>query len=77
MLQLKLILLAVVVTLATAQYKIEPKPIDQLIVQGRDATRGQFPFYVYLEVVVLPAVCGASLISGIFFVQDKVKGCTE
>lgn len=61
MLHVKLILLAVVVTLATAQYKIEPR-----IVQGHDAIRGQFPFYVYLEVIILPqsgAICGASLIS--------------
>lgn len=68
MFQVKLILLlaVVAVTLAADQSKIESNSIDQLIVQGHNATRGQFPFYVYLEAFIFPqgiAMCGASLIS--------------
>lgn len=68
----KLILLLVVVTtLATAQLQTRSEEkvslsIEPFIVHGRDAIRGQFPFYVYLEVIALPeglAICGASLIS--------------
>lgn len=56
----KLFVLAVVAALATADYQIEPR-----IVQGRDAVRGQFPFYVFLEILVPQGVasCGGSLIS--------------
>lgn len=54
------LLLAVVATLAAAEYKIEPR-----IVQGHDAARGQFPFYVLLEIVMPQGIasCGGSLIS--------------
>lgn len=60
MLGAKLTLLSALVALATAEYHIEPR-----IVQGHNASRGQFPFYVLLE-VPLPqgmATCGGSLIS--------------
>lgn len=69
MIQLKLIsLLIVTVTLAKAEFEFEHKQnsIEPFIIEGRNATRGQFPFYVYLEVVNLPIshqICGASLIS--------------
>lgn len=56
----KLFVLVVVAALATADYQIEPR-----IVQGRDAVRGQFPFYVFLEILVPQGIasCGGSLIS--------------
>lgn len=60
MLHAKLLFLAVAVTLATAKYEITPR-----IVQGHDAERGQFPFYVFLELYETEGVanCGGSLIS--------------
>lgn len=60
MFQTKFLLLAVVAALATAEYDIESR-----IVQGHDAARGQFPFYVYLRVLVPQGLvsCGGSLIS--------------
>lgn len=60
MLRAKFFLVAIVATLATAEYQIESR-----IVQGRDAARGQFPFYVFMQVVVPQgiAACGGSLIS--------------
>jgi secreted trypsin-like serine protease len=62
MFQAKLLLLLAVVatTIATAEYKIESR-----IVQGNDAARGQFPFYVFLQVMMPQGVgsCGGSLIS--------------
>lgn len=71
MIQVKFsILLAVLATLVIAQSQIDSEhktdSIETLIVHGRDASRGQFPFYVYLEVISLPEgimICGASLIS--------------
>lgn len=67
MLQVKLLLLAIAGTLATAENKINPR-----IVKGQDAAHAQFPFYAYLEVRTLsedgPAIvdCGGSLISNEF-----------
>lgn len=60
MFRAKLFLLAVVAVLATADHKIEPR-----IVQGRNAERGQFPFYVFIQIVVKDGAmqCGGSLIS--------------
>lgn len=60
MFRAKFLLLAIVATLATAEYKIQPR-----IVQGKDAARGQFPFYVFMQVVMPQGVaaCGGSLIS--------------
>lgn len=60
MLQAKFFLLAIVAALASAEYKIEPR-----IIQGHDAVRGQFPFYVFLEILMPQGVasCGGSLIS--------------
>lgn len=60
MFQAKILLLAVLVSFAAAEYKIEPR-----IVQGHDAARGQFPFFVLMEVQVPQgiAMCGGSLIS--------------
>lgn len=40
----KFLFLAIVATLTTAEYKIQGK-----IVNGHDASRGEFPFYVFLE----------------------------
>lgn len=66
MFQAKLLLLTVVAVLVAAEYKIEPR-----IVQGQDALRGQFKFYVFLEMFKLSGMfgdfsmsrCGGSLIS--------------
>lgn len=60
MFRAKLILFAAVFALATAEYNIEPR-----IVQGHDAARGQFPFYVQLEIIIPQGIagCGGSLIS--------------
>lgn len=65
MFQTKLILLIVVALIATSkafrehQLKIEPR-----IVEGHNAERGQFPYYVYLEIIAPEgSVCGGSLIS--------------
>lgn len=57
----KFLLFTVVATLATAEYHIKPR-----IVQGHDAVRGQFPFYVFFENVKPKgtSVCGGSLIHG-------------
>lgn len=56
----KSIFLAVIAALVTVQaYEIDPR-----IVQGQPAARGQFPYYVFLE-IQLPqgnAACGGSLI---------------
>lgn len=66
MMQIKLVFLIGVAALftsttyANSQHQIEPR-----IVQGHDAVRGQFPFYVFLK-VRRPndqSVCGGSLIS--------------
>lgn len=57
----KLIFLAVVAALATVHaYEIDPR-----IVQGQPAARGQFPYYVFLEIQMPQgnAACGGSLIS--------------
>lgn len=56
----KFLLVAVIATLVTAEYQIQPR-----IVQGHDAVRGQFPFFVFLEVELPSAItsCGGSLIS--------------
>lgn len=61
----KLLLLVVVITLAAAQHESESKNVETFIVKGHNAKRGQFPFYVYLEVSMSGGggVCGASLIS--------------
>lgn len=60
MFQVKFLLLAFVAALATAENKIEPR-----IVRGRDAVLGQFPFYLFLQIIVPEglATCGGSLIS--------------
>lgn len=60
MLQAKFFFLAVVAALATAEHKFEPR-----IIQGLDANRGQFPFYVFLQIIVPQgmASCGGSIIS--------------
>lgn len=60
MFRAKFLLLSVVAALAAAEYEFKPR-----IVQGHDATRGQFPFYVLLEVRILGEYvdCGSSLIS--------------
>lgn len=45
--------------------KDQPK-IESRIVQGHDAVRGQFPFYVFLKIILHKlevSVCGGSLIS--------------
>lgn len=70
MFQVKFLLLAVVASLATAEYSI-----DSRIVQGHDATRGQFPFYVYMKSKMGQGVasCGASLISNEWIVTAGVK----
>lgn len=57
------VLLAVVIALATAEYKIDPT--QGRVVQGHDARRGEWPFYVLLEVALPQGMgsCGGSLIS--------------
>lgn len=66
MFQIKLLLLAVIVALSIASpFDIEEFDIESRIVNGKASARGQFPFYVFLE-VQLPAGrarCGGSLIS--------------
>lgn len=59
MFQVKFLLLAVIAALVTAEYKITPR-----IIQGHDAARGQFPFYVFVETDIPQGIgrCGASLI---------------
>lgn len=61
MLHVKIVLFAIIATLATAEYHIDTK-----IIQGHDAVRAQFPFYVYFVIPLqndrFPA-CGGSLIS--------------
>lgn len=62
----KLMLLAIVALLASAQaFDLDQYEIESRIVQGQPAARGQFPYYVFLE-IQLPqgnAACGGSLIS--------------
>lgn len=60
MFQAKFLLLAVVIALATAQYKIEPRTV-----QVHEATKGEFPFYVFMEAHVKQGFlsCGGSLLS--------------
>lgn len=59
-------LLAIVALLASAQaFDLDQYEIESRIVQGQPAARGQFPYYVFLE-IQLPqgnAACGGSLIS--------------
>lgn len=66
MFQMKLILLALIVALSTVSpFDMEEFDIESRIVNGKASARGQFPFYVLLE-VQLPqgrARCGGSLIS--------------
>lgn len=68
MFQIKLILLALAlaVALSTASpFDIEQFDIESRIVNGKASARGQFPFYVFLEVQMAGgrARCGGSLIS--------------
>lgn len=60
MLHAKFLLVAAIFTLATAEYQI-----GRRTVHGHDAVPGQFPFYVYLEVLLHRKIseCGGSLIS--------------
>lgn len=66
MFQVKLMLLASIVALSTVSpFDIEEFDIESRIVNGKASARGQFPFYVFLE-IQLPAGrarCGGSLIS--------------
>lgn len=66
MIHTKLILLAIVAVLAKAQeIELDQYEIESRIIQGQNAARGQFPYYVFLE-VQLPqgnGACGGSLIS--------------
>lgn len=58
-------LLAIIVALSTVSpFDIEEFDIESRIVGGSAASRGQFPFYVFLEVQLDRRVrCGGSLIS--------------
>lgn len=62
----KLVLFAVIVALsAVSAYDVEELDIESRIVGGQPSARGQFPFYVFLE-IELPmgrAKCGGTLIS--------------
>lgn len=51
MLQLKLVFLAVVAIVSIANTNAKKIEITPRIVNGQDAERGQFPFYVYMEVL--------------------------
>lgn len=67
MFQTKFVLLAVAVSLcaAASAFDLDDIEIDPLIVQGENATRGQFPYYVFLKIQMAQgnAACGGSLIS--------------
>lgn len=67
----KLVLLAVIIALAAAEYQIDPT--QGRIIQGKNAIRGQFPFYVFLEVRLPHAIaaCGGSLISKQWFLRPQ------
>lgn len=49
----------------TSAFPFNELSIDARIIQGENATRGQFPFYTFLKTKVEKgyALCGASLIS--------------
>lgn len=78
----KSILFVVVVALsAVSSYDVEEFDIKSRIVGGEASTRGQWPFYVFLE-TQLPmgrAKCGASLISNQWIVSAGhcLKGATN
>ena len=76
MFQAKFLLLALVATSVTAEYTIESR-----IVQGHDAARGQFPFYVFLESEIPQGLarCGGSLISNEWILTSGlcVKSASE
>lgn len=66
MFQLKLSFLALIVALTTVStFNIDEFDIESRIVGGKASARGQFPFYVFLEVQISSGRirCGASLIS--------------
>lgn len=65
MFQIKLIFLAVIVALSTVNsFDSEEFDIESRIINGQPSARGQFPFYVFLEIELSRlARCGGSLIS--------------
>lgn len=48
---MKVVLLAVIAILVAANTNAKQIQIEPRIVNGQDAVRGQFPFYVFLEVI--------------------------
>lgn len=64
MLRTKLILFAAILASSSA-FKLNQFLLEPRIIQGTNATVGQFPFYVYLELKTPEGfgVCGGSLIS--------------
>lgn len=66
MFQVKWALAVVAVILVAANAtNLDDLTAEQLIVQGQNAKRGQFPFYVFLEIKIPQGLagCGGSLIS--------------
>lgn len=53
------------ILVASSATNLDEFSAEQLIIQGHDAVRGQFPFYAYLDVKSSTefATCGGSLIS--------------
>lgn len=63
MYQTSLFLLAAVLATSSA-FNLDEFTIDSRVVQGQNATRGQFPYYVFLKIQFPQGVaaCGGSLI---------------
>lgn len=80
--KLCVLLVALVVALATVNaFNFNDNEIEPKIVQGQNATRGQFPYYVFLKIQLKQGkgACGGSLISNQYVVSAGhcLKGASE